>query len=242
MTALPFVSELLGWRGAVPNTADVKSATSRAIAGAILEALGITTQTTDPGQTAGARLEAAVEDHLADTLPPALGGYPLTVARRPLVTDFDQYRHLADLKRLIEEDETRTLRASVGTDYVIRPDVTVGLGGGAGPRLLHAAVPCKWTLRSDRAQNVRHEAVVLIRHRRGRLPHITPVTAEPLPTRLASLARGTAEVDAVYHVALHELRLACEEVNSPRQLEVLTELVEHRRLRDLGDLAPTLSV
>ena len=35
--------------------------------------------------------------------------------------------------------------------------------------------------------------------------HITPVTAEPMPTRLASLARGTAEVDALYHVALDEL-------------------------------------
>jgi hypothetical protein len=107
---------------------------------------------------------------------------------------------------------------------------------------MHAAVPCKWTLRSDRAQNIRHEAVVLIRHRRGRLPHITPVTAEPLPTRLASLARGTAEVDAVYHVALDELVAACEVAGTAEQIDALGELIGHNRLRDLSTLTSTLSI
>jgi hypothetical protein len=41
----------------------------------------------------------------------------------------------------------------------------------------------------------------MIRHRRGRQPHLVTVTAEPLPSRLASIARGTGEVDAVYHIA-----------------------------------------
>jgi len=109
-----------------------------------------------------------------------------------------------------------------------------------GSPFLHAAVPCKWTLRSDRAQNVRHEAVVMIRHRRGRLPHITPVTAEPLPTRLASLARGTAEVDALYHVALDELTEAVRAVGAREQVEVLDELVGHDRLKDLAELVPVL--
>ena len=45
----------------------------------------------------------------------------------------------------------------------------------------------------------------MTRSRRGRLPHIVAVTAEPLPTRLASIAMGTGDVDAVYHVALEEL-------------------------------------
>ena len=60
---------------------------------------------------------------------------------------------------------------------------------------------CKWTIRSDRVQNIRHECLQMIRHRRGRQPHLVTVTAEPLPTRLASIARGTGEVDAVYHIA-----------------------------------------
>ena len=44
-----------------------------------------------------------------------------------------------------------------------------------------------------------------VRHRRGRQPHLVTVTAEPLPTRLASIARGTGEVDAVYHIAFDAL-------------------------------------
>jgi NgoMIV restriction enzyme len=165
------------------------------------------------------------------------------ISRKEAITSFAQYEHLAVLKRLIDADQTRTLKASVGTDYVIKPDVTVGLEfePGAAP-FMHAAVPCKWTLRSDRAQNIRHEAVVLIRHRRGRLPHITPVTAEPLPTRLASLARGTAEVDAVYHVALDELVAACELAGTDEQIDALTELIGHNRLRDLSTLTATLSI
>jgi hypothetical protein len=83
---------------------------------------------------------------------------------------------------------------------------------------------------------------VLIRHRRGRLPHITPVTAEPLPTRIASLARGTAEVDTVYHVALDELRTACAKVGTKKQIEALDELVTHDRLRDLSTLGSTLAL
>ena len=81
----------------------------------------------------------------------------------------------------------------------------------------------------------------MIRHRRGRLPHITPVTAEPLPTRIASLARGTAEVDAVYHVALDELRDAVTSVGTKRQREDLQELVDHHRLRDVSELAEALT-
>jgi hypothetical protein len=47
-------------------------------------------------------------------------------------------------------------------------------------------------------QNIRHECLQMIRHRRGRQPHPVTVTAEPLPSRLASIARGTGEVDDSY--------------------------------------------
>jgi hypothetical protein len=64
--------------------------------------------------------------------------------------------------------------------------------------IVHAAVSAKWTLRSDRAQNVRTEAFTLQRHRRGRTPHLVAVTADPLPTRLASVALGKGEIACVY--------------------------------------------
>jgi predicted DNA-binding protein len=219
--------------------ADRSSSTSVRIAGELLDSLGITQQVEHVGQTAGMKLEEAVERHLKQSTQCVVYA---EVSRRAPITHFVQYEHLALLAELIERDETNTLKAAIGADYIIKPDVTVGLQLGPEAALhLHAAVPCKWTLRSDRAQNIRHEAVVLIRTRRGRLPHIAPVTAEPLPTRLASLARGTGEVDAVYHVALDELRNACALVGNREQIEVLEELVDHGRLRDLSTLASTIS-
>ena len=242
MPALPFVTGLMGWRGANANFADTDSTTSCNIAAHMLGTLGITAPVALKGQQLGRRLEEEVRDHLASALPGTINGRKVTVSRRTVVSDFEQYGHLATLQALIDADPTRTLRAAIGSDYLIRPDVIVGLSPGLGPDFLHAAVPCKWTLRSDRAQNVRHEAVILIRHRRGRLPHITPVTAEPMPTRIARLARGTAEVDALYHVALDELDAAVRAVGTPRQVDALDELIGHRRLRDLAELVSVLTV
>lgn len=242
MPALPFVKQLLGWRNGKANMADSSSTTSCAIGAHILSSLGVTATATHVGQTAGKMLEEAVHDHLVAALPGSRGGRSVVVSRRTVVSDFEQYKHLATLQRLIDADATDTLKASIGSDYLVKPDVTVGLADPQGEQFLHAAVPCKWTLRSDRAQNVRHEAVVLIRHRRGRLPHITPVTAEPMPTRLASLARGTAEVDTLYHVALDELDAAVRAAGTSQQIEVLDELVTHNRLKDLSTLVAALDL
>ena len=71
--------------------------------------------------------------------------------------------------------------------------------------LLHASISCKWTIRSDRSQNARSEAQNLIRNRKGHLPHVVVITAEPSPSRLASIALGTGDIDCVYHFALYEL-------------------------------------
>jgi hypothetical protein len=66
-------------------------------------------------------------------------------------------------------------------------------------RILHASISCKWTIRSDRSQNARTEALNLIRNRTGSVPHICSITAEPLPTRIQSIASGTGDIDTVYH-------------------------------------------
>jgi hypothetical protein len=57
-----------------------------------------------------------------------------------------------------------------------------------------------------------------------------------MPTRLASLARGTAEVDALYHVALDELDAGVRASGAREQIAVLDELVGHDRLKDLSEL------
>ena len=100
-------------------------------------------------------------------------------------------------------------------------------------------------MRSDRAQNSRTEALNLIRNRKGNLPHIVVVTGEPLPSRLASLALGTGDLDCVYHFALYELIDAVREYGSQGRediVETVENLVEGKRLKDISDLPLDLSV
>lgn len=113
--------------------------------------------------------------------------------------------------------------------------------------LLHASVSCKWTLRSDRAQNARTEALNLLRNRKGRAPAIVLVTAEPLPTRLASLAYGTGDVDRIYHFALNELVAAVDNLTrlgggNGMQETALRRMIDGLRLADISDLAYDLLI
>jgi len=241
VTAPDFVKDLLGWRakespkgGRNPNTSDSGSSTSVAIAARILDLLDIPTnaiRSDDPG----IGLEEGVLAYIEAELPKLAPDRAWLFFRGKKVTDFAQYEHLAQIQKIIKEDESKTLGVEIGRDYVIKPDVTVGVKTDRS-LLLHAAVSCKWTIRSDRVQNIRHEAVILTRHRRGRQPHIVAVTAEPLPSRLASIARGTGEIDAVYHIAFEEILDAVTDVGTHGEQEVLAELVEQDRLLDFTAL------
>ena len=179
---------------------------------------------------------------------------------------FEQYAHLAALSRLAKKD--RELAAALRSDYAIRPDIVVYRQPESDERLnqaihlvddgsahrtplrfsnnpmpiLHASVSCKWTLRSDRAQNARSEALNLIRNRKGRAPHIVVVTGEPMPSRIASIAIGTGDVDCVYHFALPELLGTLEHLKLEDALEMATIMVEGRRLRDISDLPLDLAI
>ena len=108
--------------------------------------------------------------------------------------------------------------------------------------LLHASISCKWTIRSDRSQNARSEALNLIRNRKGRTPHVVVVTAEPLPSRIASIALGTGDIDCVYHFALPELQKAVQDLNLDDSADTLNILVSGKRLRDISDLPLDLAV
>ena len=186
-----------------------------------------------------------------------------TMQARIGIATFDQYEHLAVLQQAIEALPKHLATALAG-DYLVTPDIIIArepfrdgeinskmrvlppgrslaiytalLSANTSKSTLHASVSCKWTIRSDRAQNTRTEALNLIRNRKGKTPHIVAVTAEPMPTRLASLALGTGDIDCVYHMALLELRKAAEESSNEDQLEVLGTLVDGRRLRDIADL------
>lgn len=251
MTA-SFATQLLGWKPStknklkwplVPNSADVDSAESLRLAAKVLEALGVPShvQSHVPANPGGP-LETCIKKDLETTLPTLDSDRHWQVRNGGLITEFAQYAHLKAVDALVQENPA--LRITVGRDYLIRPDVTVGLldlDVLGSPPFLHAAVSCKWTIRSDRVQNIRHEYGQLVRHRRGRQPHLVAVTAEPLPSRLASIARGTGEVDAVYHVAYEQLNAAVGEIANDEQKAAWEECTGQRRILPYDALAQTLA-
>ena len=266
MSAPAWLGDLLGWKPATtraatrcrdlfgrpfaPNLADLGGAESLRIAGAVYDALGITRETSrglddsdGSDEASGTLLEKAIAADIGDTIRRLDPSRLWTVTRRGSASEYAQFEHLADLQALFEQQPA--LRATLGRDYQVRTDVYVGVAHPdnvmACP-FLHAAISCKWTIRSDRVQNVRHEFATLVRNRRGRLPHLVLVTAEPLPSRLISIARGTGEVDSVYHLMFDELAHAVATVATPEQRAQWNEMVEQKRLRPYSSLARDLTL
>jgi hypothetical protein len=178
---------------------------------------------------------------------------------------FDQHEDLFGLSKM--QSEHPTLSDALWRYCLLTPDITIGrapvsdaeincyqsvIGEQRGIALktrlravnmheckyiLHASITCKLTV-----PNACADVLSLIRNRKGHTPHIIAVTAEPLPTRLASIAMGTGDIDCVYHMALTELAEALKETKNADQIEVLTVLIEGRRLRDISDLPFDLSI
>ncbi|BCV67130.1 type II restriction endonuclease NgoMIV [Shewanella carassii] len=189
---------------------------------------------------------------------------------------YEQYAHLVKLNDFAKEHvELKNFLGdgyTIAPDVVVlrypEPDDVINLGkpdlivdstncqhsmlrasnhvGTVSP-LLHASVSCKFTMRSDRAQNARTEALNLMRSRKGRVPHIVVVTAEPTPSRLSSIALGTGDIDCVYHFALYELintltDLSKQEPLFTEQLNSIMSMVEGKRLKDISDLPLDLAI
>ena len=267
--------------GGIPSVADRNSAISVGISKAWIAKLGSSSERVKAaGQVAGKSFEHAVANFLENTFLQLVHIRPGTWQvlqgsnkASVRVSNFSQYNHLLTLSEMARINPS--LRAALGGDYLIEPDVVIAraaeseeflnpkgsilndLSGRLSPlrainhegdlpvRLLHASISCKWTLRSDRAQNARTEALNLIRNRNGRVPHIVAITAEPTPKRIASIALGSSDIDCIYHVALPELREAVAESLEGRrseQLEDLDMLIQGKRLRDISDLPLDLAM
>jgi len=224
------------------------------------------------GQTAGKIFEEITKDFIQQSfsllhhLRPGNWHYFVETE----ISHFEQYKDLAEIEAALKLD--KKLASTFGKDYIIKSDIIVGKepvkdeeinqhqtlidendpvvkltpfreSNNDPPRqILHASISCKWSLRSDRAQNIRTEAFNLIRHRKGKIPHIVAVTAEPLLTRIASLALGTGDIDCVYHFALNELIVAVRKLEDESQEDMLNMLIEGRRLRDISDLPFDLAI
>jgi len=252
-------------KGNIPSMADVSSPLSILLSQKMLTLIGLPTCPTDiKGQTAGKLFEEATKSFLEQSF--ALlqhlrpGEWRFSVQGN--IKDFVQYQHLAALNELVQKD--RLLRTALG-DYVVKPDVVIArmpvsdstinqqqviVEAKQEPHftpfreanqspvhpILHASISCKFTFRSDRSQNARTEGLNLIRNRKGHTPHIVVVTAEPMPTRLASLALGTGDIDCVYHFALLELIEAAKNTKNEAVIESLEIMIAGDRLRDISDL------
>ncbi|MCZ0945706.1 MAG: type II restriction endonuclease [Gammaproteobacteria bacterium] len=218
------------------------------------------------GQQAGSQFEELCKDYLSSVfshlhhLRPGQWEVSKGLGGRSSIAQYDQYEHLAALDEASKAN--RDLAAALGSDYLIKPDVVVlrtpesdqsinakgalvdseqavhtSLREVNNPLpILHASVSCKWTLRSDRAQNARSEALNLVRNRKGRLPHIVVVTGEPTPNRIASIALGTGDIDCVYHFALPELVDTAESLGFSDASDMLQTMIDGKRLRDISDL------
>ena len=273
--------KVLGLRKGVLNIADVKSESSKAIAGKLVEKLELrlgckVEESAFPGQTLGTAFAMSTKDYLDSSFSRLRhvrpGNWFMSTSQSVRgIGAFNQYAHLIEIQHILTDHPN--LKTALGSDYLITPDIIVGrhplddaelnsvepLFDPAEPTcrrsplrksntapgslpILHASVSCKWTMRSDRAQNTRTEALNLIRNRKGNTPHIVVVSFEPLPTRLASIALGTGDVDCTYHAALDELIEAARETGRTDQLDLLQDLINGQRLRDISDLPLDLAV
>lgn len=269
----------------VSSNADISQTASRDIAER-MTALVLAETRSAPrspltGQTLGKEFELAVCQFVDRTFPYLQAVRPgrwnvQQLGNQSAVKEasFSQYEHLAQIDQLVSI--SRELKAALGNDYVVAPDVVVsrelctddelnhpvivvdemvaqnadlraGLTPLGKPKLpiLHASISAKWTMRSDRAQNSRTEALNLIRNRKGQLPHVMVVTGEPLPSRIASLALGTGDIDCTYHAFLYELIEAVDVIAKDGRedlAELVHTLVDGKRLKDISDLPLDLAV
>ena len=256
-------------RRGIPSNSDKDNRASVGIGLALAETVGVTSDHERLGGTAaGTEFERRAHDFLQATflrlshLRPGMW----RVGAGSAISHFEQYSHLVALEEAARANEA--LAAALGTDYTIKPDIIITREPEPDERInqheafvvpgvarftplrrensrleiLHASVSCKWTIRSDRTQNSRAEALNLLRNRKGRSPHISVVTAEPLPSRLASIAIGTGDIDCTYHVALHELQEVVSAERWADAEDMLSIMVEGKRLRDISDLPLDLAV
>ena len=262
-------SRLWSVRTGIPSNSDKDNTTSVGIGLALAEAVGITADLARlGGSAAGSEFERCTRDFLEATFPclDHLRPGDWRIKLGSAISNFEQYSHLDALAQAAAANAE--LAAALGSDYTIKPDIVITRQPEPDERineretfvatgtarfsplrrenqdleLFHASVSCKWTIRSDRTQNSRAEALNLLRNRKGRAPHIAVVTAEPLPSRLVSIAIGTGDIDCTYHVALHELQEVVANSRWGDAEEMLAIMVNGKRLRDISDLPLDLAV
>ncbi len=135
------------------------------------------------------------------------------------------------------------LRQQMPEESLLKVDITVSGQCSETSARLDVAFSCKWTLRTDRAQDCLSQGAKLVSLRRGPMPHYAVITMEPRPAMLRILGDGSGALDCVYHLHLPGLLEAVDRAAkaagegpgwSPAR--TLRRLVDQGRLRDYDDL------
>lgn len=260
----------------VPNIADAGNQRSVAVSFHLLEKMceeagNLQAQVVPSGQASGSRLELAIERGLAEFIAEHklrfdVGSKSSNGNRRPPVsfalTDYWPYM---TPPVVTEPPDVEQTYKRLGRGHLIQPDVVVWQQRDVSfarvkdgevtitpfeIRTLHACISGKATIRSDRSQSSRYEGSTVSRWRRARPPAMIVVTAEPVPSRLGSLAWGLGDLDAIYHVNLkalyHGLAAGQRDLGETKEsreeysLAETRELIEYARLRDISQLAEDL--
>jgi hypothetical protein len=204
----------------VYSNADSYQKTSVDFAARLASRLPPAAAPTMKGSEVGSAFERTVLKFVRGSLElhPAFAIKRMEVGPGRVISDFAQFAHLAELEAVVKAHPE--LEATLGGHYLVKPDLVVSWApfldtelpavldpGGPFARLspsrvdspgdvlpiLHASISCKWSIRSDRVQNTRTEALNLVRNRKGRTPHIVLVTMKPLkpPPREAVPTAGS---------------------------------------------------
>ena len=173
------------------------------------------------------------------------GSWQLYTGNFEILQSCQQYAHWAELTQLALAHPTLT--GPLAHVQTWPPDLLLARqphpqGRPLTSSVLHAAIAPLLYLRGEQAAQLVPQARALLRERRGRAPHVVVVTAEPLPSRLASIALGTGDLDCTYHFALYELQAAMQQHPDSEAAALIEMMVEGRRLKDISDLPLDLAV
>ena len=224
--------------GGLPSSSDPTSRISVEIGLAMAEAAGATADLARlDGPRAGVEFERRTVRFIeaALTYVNELTQADWRVEAGSSITEFARYDHLNGVRQAAAEDNQPA--AVLYDDYSLAPGAFVGCRlkshqqASPGSVVLSGVVACKWMIPRDFDQR----AIDLLRCPEVPGTRVAVVTAEPLPSRITSIAIGT-ERPCVYHVALKELQDVLARMRWYESREVLDIMVDQGRLRDILQL------
>jgi hypothetical protein len=114
-------------------------------------------------------------------------------------------------------------------DLVLIPNLEISRKLDGGEQRI--SVSCIWKIQRERKSDTGYANFLGSRYAK-----VIAITAEASPMNLPILVWGTPGLDCVYHSALPELKSAIGKSRNEDQMDMLANMIEGNRLRDISDL------